>query len=430
MATNDNPGHEGPANPAPLPPRTDIIVVGGGPAGLAAAMAAGSANCHTLCAGQRFSADPARPDTRTTALLQASVRFLVNLGVWPHCERHAAALDRIRIIDDTGALITAPEIEFDSRELGDEPFGYNIANTDLVAALRRAAADVEQLHLVETAGATVESIDRDKLAVALSEGQSVETKLVAAADGRKSGCRAAAGITTRSWSYDQTALACNFEHSAVHDNCSNEFHRPAGPFTTVPLPGKASSLVWVERPGEVKRLMSLDDGEFAAEIEARLHGILGTVRSAGPRAAFPLSGLTPSCFARNRVMLIGEAAHVIPPIGAQGLNLGFRDAAALAQFSGAAMAEQGDPGTAHALRAYDRARRSDVLTRTAAVDLLNRSLLTTLLPVQALRGAGMHVLKAVAPVRRYLMRQGVAPDANLPDLMMKSPAARQPVADA
>ncbi|MDH3580878.1 MAG: FAD-dependent monooxygenase, partial [Hyphomicrobiales bacterium] len=161
------------------------------------------------------------------------------------------------------------------------------------------------------------------------------------------------------------------------------------------------------------------------EIELGLHGILGSVSQVGPRAHFPLAGLTPQVFARNRIALVGEAAHVFPPIGAQGLNLGFRDAAALAEQVGHALANDGDPGAAAVMSAYNRNRRSDVLTRTAAVDLLNRSLLSGLLPLQMARGAGLHLLKSIAPLRQFIMRQGVAPSRNLPPLM-RNPSPAMP----
>jgi 2-octaprenyl-6-methoxyphenol hydroxylase len=399
----------------------DVAVIGAGPTGLAAALALASAGCRTVCAGQKFNPDPARPDTRTTALLQASVRFLRNLGIWDECAPHAAPLEGIRIIDDTGGLIQAPEVTFHCSELGDEPFGYNIVNTDLVAALSNAAHGNALLEPMETRSAEISRIADDGVTVKLAEGQALEAGLVVAADGRNSVSRVAAGITTRGWTYEQTALACNFQHTRPHDNFSNEFHCSAGPFTTVPLPRMASSLVWVQRPGEAERLMELDDHAFCAEIEQRLHGVLGTVTDVGPRAAFPLSGLTPSAFACNRVALVGEAAHVIPPIGAQGLNLGFRDAATLAEIAGRALETSGDPGSPEALKAYHEARRADILTRTAAVDLLNRSLLTDLVPVQILRGAGLHLLKGVAPLRRFVMRQGVAPQTGLPALMRAVP---------
>jgi 2-octaprenyl-6-methoxyphenol hydroxylase len=400
----------------------DAIVVGAGPAGLTAAVALASSGCRTAIAGPPFNRDPQRPDTRTTALLRASVQFLRNTGVWDLCEGSAAPLQAIRLIDDTGHIITAPEVTFDCREIGGEPFGYNIANTALVTALRQRAEQFGNLSVIETAGVAGLEPDQRQVTLTLEEGLILRTRLVAGADGRNSVCRAAAGIGTTNWAYPQKALAFNFEHSEAHENCSNEFHRPSGPFTTVPLPGRASSLVWVESPGEAERLIGLGEPDLASEMETRLHGLLGSIRLAGPRAAFPLSGMTVNRFAARRIALVGEAAHVIPPIGAQGLNLGFRDAAALADCAGSMVQSGEDPGSGRSLRAYDMARRGDVATRTIAVDLLNRSLISGFVPLRLARGIGLHLLSSIAPLRQLFMNEGLAPQRQLPPLMQR-PAA-------
>jgi 2-octaprenyl-6-methoxyphenol hydroxylase len=175
----------------------------------------------------------------------------------------------------------------------------------------------------------------------------------------------------------------------------------------VPLPGNASSLVWVETRDEAQRLAALDENAFRDALEARLQGLLGGVGAIGPRAVFPLMGLSADVFARNRVALVGEAAHVIPPIGAQGLNLGLRDGAALADCVADALREGRDPGGAETLEAYSRARRSDVSSRIYAIDVLNRSLISGLLPVHLARGLGLHALRAIAPLRRLVVREGL-----------------------
>ncbi len=400
----------------------DAAVIGAGPAGLTAAVALASIGCRTVIAGPPFNPDPDRPDTRTTALLHGSVQLLKNIGVWDLAREHAAPLEIIRIIDDTGRLLRAPEVAFDSSEIGGEPFGYNIPNTALVAALRTRADTLSGLEFIDTEAATSIIPHADNVQVTLKEGRTFSARLIAGADGRNSSCRKAAGVKTSSWSYEQMALACNFEHSERHENASNEFHRPSGPFTTVPLPGRNSSLVWVETPDEVKRLLALTDAAIAQEIEQRLQGCLGSVSNVGPRAAFPLSGMKVDKFAANRIALVGDAAHVLPPIGAQGLNLGFRDAAALAECAGTALGKNGDPGSKETLRAYNRARRGDVATRTLAVDLLNRSLISGFVPIQAARGIGLHLLSGVGPLRRLFMREGLAPQTGLPKLM-QAPAS-------
>jgi 2-octaprenyl-6-methoxyphenol hydroxylase len=187
-----------------------------------------------------------------------------------------------------------------------------------------------------------------------------------------------------------------------------EFHTRFGPFTLVPLPGRRSSLVWVCEPQEATRLAALDDASLADEIERRSHSVLGNIAIESGRGLFPLSGMTARRFAGGRVALVGEAAHVIPPIGAQGFNLGLRDAAAIAKIAAEAVADGCDPGAADVLESYCRQRRKDAESRTLAVDLLNRSLLTNFVPFQAVRGLGLTLLGSVGPLRRALMREGVA----------------------
>ena len=187
--------------------------------------------------------------------------------------------------------------------------------------------------------------------------------------------------------------------------------------------GAASSLVWVERPGPAGRLASLDDEEFRAALETRLGGLLGPIGRVSPRTLFPLAGLTATVLGQNRVALLGEAAHVIPPIGAQGLNLGLRDAAALADCVAEARAGGGDIGAPQVLKAYDAARTGDVASRAWTVDLLNRSLITEFLPVHLARGLGLVALKTIGPLRRFLVREGLQPSRAVPSLMRPAGAA-------
>jgi 2-octaprenyl-6-methoxyphenol hydroxylase len=332
---------------------------------------------------------------------------------------------RIRIADDRGGLIQAPELVFEASEIGLDSFGANIANPTLLAALRKAVEAAPGLAWVPTAGVTeiapAASPGPTRAApgvrLALAEGGSVEAALAVAADGRNSRAPAAAGIAVRTWDYPQAAVACSFGHSRLHQGTVNELHRPNGPLTTVPLGGRRSGLVWVEAPTEARRLAGLDESAFAAELEERLQGALGAVGEVAPRAVFPLGGRRAERMAARRVALVGEAAHAVAPIGAQGLNLGLRDGAALADCLAEARARGEDIGGDAVLAAYDRARAADVLTRTVSTDLLNRSLLIDLLPVQILRGLGAHALASFPGLRRLLMREGMALAGPLPSLM-------------
>jgi 2-octaprenyl-6-methoxyphenol hydroxylase len=391
----------------------DASVVGAGPAGLAAALGLARLGMRVLI----VSTPRAHADNRTSALFTGSVQLLRNLGAWDDCRGAAEALTAVRIVDDMGALLRAPEVLFTAAEVGLQAFGYNVPNAILVEALRRQVNAAGTITLIETAPVTELVIAADKVGVRLADETSLDAGLVVGADGRNSLCRNAAGIEARAWSYDQSALTCTFSHQRPHNGVSTEFHRPAGPLTVVPAPGRASSLVWVERPAVARRLADLDDAAFRSALEARLQGLLGPIGEIGARGVFPLSGLTADVAGANRVALVGEAAHVIPPIGAQGLNLGFRDAAILADCVGDALQTGGDVGGPETLAAYARARRTDVAARAWSIDLLNRSLISGLLPVQLMRGLGLHALKAIKPLRRLAIREGLAPSFVTPRLM-------------
>ncbi|RUZ17900.1 FAD-dependent monooxygenase, partial [Mesorhizobium sp. M7A.F.Ca.CA.001.09.1.1] len=218
--------------------------------------------------------------------------------------------------------------------------------------------------------------------------------------------RQAAGISTSARSYPQAALVLNFGHSGDHAFTSTEFHTETGPFTQVPLPGNRSSLVWVVKPETATELAALDDATLSQRVEQQMQSMLGRVAVEPGRQIYPLSAVTPLRFARDRVALVGEAAHVFPPIGAQGLNLGIRD---VDDLIGIACENRSDPGAAKALAAYDFKRRPDILARSSAVNLLNMSLLSDMLPAQMARVAGLGVLGGFAPLRAFFMREGLRP---------------------
>jgi 2-octaprenyl-6-methoxyphenol hydroxylase len=398
--------------------RYKVAVVGAGPAGLAAALALSHAGVETELLGPPAERPDAPQDRRTAALFAGSIELLKNLGVWNDVAAASEPITAIRMIDDTGSLLRAPEVIFTAAELGLAEFGWNIPNRVLVAALSQAVRRAENnVRLHETEAVTSLKLDGPEAVLTTKEHQKTGAALVVAADGRNSLCRQAAAIETRAWTYPQAAVAAWFTHERPHGQISTEFHRSAGPFTTVPLPGLASSLVWVERPEEAQRLATLDDDGFRKALEARLQGLLGSVGDISPRTVFPLSGLTAKTFGRARVALVGEAGHVIPPIGAQGLNLGLRDAAVLADCVTEARSSNQDPGSPAVLAAYEARRRTDVASRVMTVDLLNRSLISGFLPLHLARGIGLHALKSIGPLRRYLVHEGLQPSSAVPTLM-------------
>ena len=382
----------------------DTVVVGGGPAGLTAAIALADAGARTALLARRIP----YADNRTTALLGTSIDLLERLDVWPRCRSSAAALKVMRLVDDTGRLIRAPEVRFVSEEIGLEQFGFNIDNRTLVAALEAKAAELPGLTRIDDEVTSVVPEDGD-VAVVADHGKKFTAKLAIGADGRQSICRDAAGIAVQRRDLNQSAVTFNIGHSRPHGNISTEFHTPHGPCVFVPLSGNRSSIVWVMAPGEAERLMGLGDEELAATIEKQSHSILGTTTVEPGRHRLPLAIERPAQIAENRIALVGESAHVVPPIGAQGLNMGLRDAADLARVVGDALRLGQDPGAPQVLQRYAAARRSDVASRTFAIDIANRSLLSDMLPVQTARAAGLHLIGALAPLRRFAMREGLAP---------------------
>ncbi len=433
----------------------EAAVIGTGPAGLAMALALARMGLETALVGPPFDAGKAAADRRTTALIGPSVTFMENLGVWgaeegngewgvgsgeqaredpsafyprsPFPIPHSPVSDpagltpsaALRIADDRGGLVRAPEMLFRASEAGLASFGVNIANPALVAALDAAAARAPRLARIATAGIAGIEPGPARVRLRLAGGGAVEAVLAVAADGRASVAPGAAGIAIRAWDYPQAAIAASFSHSRPHEATVNELHRHAGPLTTVPLPGRRAALVWVEERAEAQRLAGLDDAAFAAALEERLQGVLGAIGEVGPRAVHALSGRRAERMGARRIALAGETAHVVPPIGAQGLNLGLRDAAALADCVGEAKARAEDIGGEATLAAYTRARAADVLARSVSIDLLNRSLLMEILPFDMLRGAAAHALASFPSLRRLLMQQGMGLSGPLPSLMRR-----------
>lgn len=379
-------------------------VVGGGPAGLAAAIALAQAGVDTVLIARRSP----YADNRTTALLGGSVDFLQSLDVWQRCSADSAALRTMRLVDDTRRLIRSPEVKFSSDEIGMEAFGYNIENRLLMVAMEARAAELQNLVRVDDEAESVVTSE-SSVAITTKQGQSLSVALVVGADGRHSLCREAAGIGVKRRDLGQSALTLNVTHTRPHGNCSTEFHTESGPCVFVPLPGERSSIVWVVKPDEAARLKSLDDEALALAAERQSHSILGKLTIAPGRHVFPLAIENPDHLAAKRIALVGEAAHVLPPIGAQGLNMGLRDASDLAETVRDALLMGTDPGDDAVLQRYAGARRADVFSRTFAVDMANRTLLSDFLPAQSLRAAGMHLLDRVGPIRRLAMREGLSP---------------------
>jgi len=387
--------------PMAEPVHNDIIVAGTGPVGLIAALALARGGFSVALAGPPVKRD----DGRTTALMLPALNYLKNIGIPPFPGDRTAPLAAMRIIDATSRLVRSAPVTFRASEIGEPAFGTNIPNLVLNEVLEAQVAAEARIGWRKSLVSRWEISD-DRIEAVLDDGARQSAPLAVAADGRNSPARAAAGISTHIHAYKQSALVLNFSHGRDHGSISTEFHTETGPFTQVPLPGRRSSLVWVVAPAMAEELAAIDDGELSMRIEERMQSMLGRVTVEPGRQVYPLSAALPASIARNRIALVGEAAHVFPPIGAQGMNLGIRDVSDLARV---AAEHRDDPGSDAALSAYRSARRADVLARSGAVNLLNRSLLSDLLPAQLARSAGLGVLGSVAPLRAFFMREGMQP---------------------
>jgi 2-octaprenyl-6-methoxyphenol hydroxylase len=392
----------------------DIIVVGAGAAGLAAALALESAGWRVAVVG--------RPDVggqaRTVALFDGSIRFLDALGAWERVKHQSAALRIMRIVDATDSIFRAQPASFDSHEIDLDAFGWNIENRTLVAALAELARARAGLTFVEDFAQDL-AIGPDAATVTTRGGQNLSARLVVGADGRGSPMRAAARIVAQTWDYPQVALTAILAHSRPHDETSTEFHTREGPCTFVPLPGapdapERSSLVWMMSRAQARRRHALAPEEFCAELSRLCQFFLGSMRLLSPLGFTPMHGLQARSLVADRVALVGEAAHAFPPIGAQGLNLGLRDAAHLAQ----ALEGASDPGAHEPLARYADLRAGDVASRSFGVDMLNRALLSRSPVTDLLRGAGLSALRRLAPLRKRAMREGVMPTQGAPRIML------------
>ena len=297
----------------------DVAVVGSGPSGLVTALALAEVGAEVVAIGPVPAPGPRAVETRTAALLTSSIDLLKSLGVWERLACHAAPLTAIRIIDASRSLLRAPDIEFKASELGLAAFGYNIANTALTDALYARAQ--ERLPAVIPASVSNIVLGAGNVVLSVGDGSQVAARLVVGADGRRSICRTSAGIGVSERRYDQGAIATSFSHSLPHTDVSTELHKEAGSVTTVPLlDPHASSLIWVGPSAEIAALMQLAGERFGDALSERLGGLLGAIDTVGARTEFPVAGLTADRLAAKRIVLVGEAAHILPPIGAQGLE--------------------------------------------------------------------------------------------------------------
>jgi 2-octaprenyl-6-methoxyphenol hydroxylase len=391
---------------------TDILISGGGVAGLTAAAAFGSAGFSVICV------DPAPPvtdgadagaDLRTTAFLQPSIEVLEAAGLWQRLLPYASELQVMRIVD-AGGETPEPRIvkDFNAADISDQPFGWNLPNWLLRREMVARLAELPNVTFRPGVATQRVMTRTGEALVTLSDGSRVSARLLIAADGRNSPVREALGIGVTTMRYGQKALAFAVTHPAPHGNVSTEVHRSGGPFTLVPLPDldgqHCSAIVWMEKGAEVLRLAALPEEEFEAEMNARSAGLYGPLKLATRRSAWPIISQIAERFYGERTALIAEAAHVVPPIGAQGLNMSLADTRVLLEL---ANANPGELGCAKMLETSNRRRWSEVKARVTGIDLLNRASMLGAPGLRDLRASALNALYSVAPVRKTLMRAGL-----------------------
>ncbi len=390
----------------------DILISGGGIAGLTAAAACGTAGFDVVCV------DPAPPiterdvdgsDMRTTAFLQPACGLLEQCGLWEKLAPHAAPLQIMRIVD-AGGDVPEPRVvrDFDAADISDQPFGWNLPNWLLRREMVNRLAELPNVDFRPGTG-TVSLFTRTAHArVGLSDGSRVSCKLVVAADGRGSPMREAAGISVQTTRYGQKALAFAVTHPIPHDNVSTEIHRSGGPFTLVPLPDwqgqPSSAVVWMERGPRAVELLNTEPQAFEAAMTERSCGLFGPLKLASRRTIWPIISQSAERLSGERIALMAEAAHVVPPIGAQGLNMSLGDLRSLLDL---AQARPDGLGDTQMLDAYHKDRHTEITMRVKGIDLLNRASMIETRPLRDARAMGLNALYSLPPVRKTLMQMGL-----------------------
>nr|WP_319246753.1 FAD-dependent monooxygenase [uncultured Celeribacter sp.] len=392
----------------------DVVVSGGGIAGMIAAAAFAASGFRTVMIEPTtpvITGDEAGSDLRSTAFLRPARDLFARIGIWDRLSPHATPLEALRIVDTLGRPAELRgERQFEGRETGDEPFGWNFLNWVIRRELMQALPGIPNLDLRFGVGFKSLLTRSNEALVGLSDGSQLRTKLVVAADGRNSAVREAAGIDVKTTRYGQKSLAFTATHTLPHYNVSTEIYREGGPFTMVPLAdidGKpASAIVWMNKGPYATELLNMPEDDFNAVMTERSAGLFGQLSLASGRAIFPIITQVAQSLAAERVALIAEAAHVLPPIGAQGLNTSLND---LSELLALAEANRADPGARPLLDRYAKARHRDISARARVVDVFNRVTRSESDVLQAVRLLGLKAVHDIKPVRRAVMRAGLGP---------------------
>jgi 2-octaprenyl-6-methoxyphenol hydroxylase len=398
----------------------DVLIVGGGLNGLTMALAAAQGGFDVVVVD---TIDPATAagaefDGRVFAIAFASCRMYQSLGLWGALERQAQPINDILVTDGHVRGGTSPLfLHFDHEEVGDEALGHLMESRHMRAVLTEAVQNHPKIDLRAPAKRMSSEADAYGFTAMLEDGSSVRAKVCLAADGRNSPLREEAGIKTIGWSYDQMGIVTTVEHEEDHQGIAQEYFLPSGPFAILPMTGRRASLVWTERTDKAKAILALSPELFAKELEARFGDYLGPVKAAGPIWSYPLNLILARSYVANRMALIGDAAHGVHPIAGQGLNLGLRDVAVMAEVLTDAARIGQDIGAFDVLERYQQWRRFDNVSLSLGMDALNRLFSNDLPPVRLARDIGVGIVNKIGPARRFFMRHAGGAVGELPRLL-------------
>ena len=398
----------------------DVLISGAGMVGLPLGLALAQGGFKTVIADTVPPVKILDPnfDGRVSALAYASVRMLTALGVWELLSPHAQPIREILVTDgQTGKPASPFSLHFDAQEVGADSLGHIAENRHIRAALYQVVDACPNLELLAPAAVTSLSVEAAGAVATLANGEEISAPLVIAADGRDSPLRGQMGVQIVGWSYPQTGIVATVEHERPHNGVAYEHFLPSGPFAILPMTEDRSSLVWTEDKRKAPALLALDEAGFNAELAQRFGGHLGKTKSAGPRWSYPLSFHLARDFVRPRFALAGDCAHGIHPIAGQGLNLGLKDAAALAEVLLDAARLGRDIGALDTLKRYERWRRFDSFALAASTDALNRLFSNDIAPLRHLRDLGLGIVDSIGPARRFFMRHAGGDIGKLPRLM-------------
>lgn len=386
----------------------DVVIAGGGLAGMTLACLLGRAGVRTVCIDQAPAQIQSGGDLRTTAISYGSQKILDEAGIWAALESIACPIKDIRILDGSSPVL----LTFLSSEVESKNFGWIVFNSDLRASMLQQIKRLDSVTHIAPAKILDFEVKADIASALLDDGRKISGHLIVGADGRNSFTRAWMDVRTRAWSYRQRAIICTVLHENPHNNIAVEHFWPEGPFAVLPmtdgLTGEhRSAVVFTEHGPASRSFMNLDDAGFEAELNKRFPDSYGAVQLIGSRASYPLGLVHAAEYIKPRMALVADAAHAIHPIAGQGLNLGFRDVKELATLVVQAHARGDDPGAPDLLIIYQRRRRPDNMAMVAVTDGLNRLFSNNIMPVRLLRRSGLKAVARLSLARRFFMRQAM-----------------------